>query len=483
MCSSDLSPGMTVDNSSGPGKGSIYLLYSNNDLKDGADIVFQRSTDGGLTFTNPERINSRPGNDRAQWFPWVTVDNSSGRIYVFYYDQGIDTSGDLTQTTYQFSDDGGLTWKRPMPLTDHPFKAGWGNDLGRPNLGDYNQAVAQKGELFASWAETELLPFPKGLPSTRMETPMVVFKGVPANSLKVTLTPNFNETTVTDGNGNGFIDAGEQVRFKLPLTNYVTNTSLNPTVITGIVATLSATTSTVTIVQGTSGYPSIAPGASATNDKDFIVQLSPSYVRGTPLNLVLNVTSNQGTTVLLFTHSTGTPGVTTIFQENFDSTTPGSLPAGWLTQHMRGSNTVPWTTRNTFNPGNNGAFHTNANDGDGLPPDPTRWERFLSPIIVVPPDSEYVILDFDVKYDTQDDPNFNILAYEGFLLRIGDYDPSSSPPALFRAVMAEAFEEEFTTGNQNHYPKHFPRSHNDRYFQDISAWAGDSAGLKHVHMN
>ncbi|PYR85841.1 MAG: hypothetical protein DMG18_04670, partial [Acidobacteria bacterium] len=394
--------------------------------------------------------------------------------------QGIDTSGDLTQTTYQFSDDGGLTWKRPMPLTDHPFKAGWGNDLGRPNLGDYNQAVAQKGELFASWAETELLPFTKGLPSTRMETPMVVFKGVPANSLKVTLTPNFNETTLTDGNGNGFIDAGEQVRFKLPLTNYVTNTSLNPTVITGIVATLSATTSTVTIVQGTSGYPSIAPGASATNDRDFIIQLSPSYVRGTPLNLVLNVTSNQGSTTLLVTRATGTPMATAIFQENFDSISPGSLPSGWLTLHIGGNNTVSWTTNNTFNGGNNGAFHINANDG--LAHDSTRWERLLSPLIQVPSDSEYVTLDFDAKYNTQDDPAFNIRAYDGFLLRIGDYGPSSSPPAFLRAILAEAFDEEFTTGSLEHLPKHFPRENNPAYLQDLSAWAGDSAGLQHIHM-
>jgi len=473
-------PGLAVDNSSGPRKGNIYLVYSNNNLKDGADIVFQSSTDGGLSFTSPVLINSRPGNDRAQWFPWVTVDNSGGRIYVFYYDQGIDTSGDLTQTTYQFSDDGGLNWKQPMPLTDSPFKAGRGKDQGHPNLGDYNQAVAQQGQLFAAWAGTQLLPFTNGLPSVHMNTPKVVFKRVPASSANVSLTSNFIGTTFTETDGNGFIDAGEQVAFKFPLTNYVTNPILKPSVITGIVATLSTAMPTVTIVQGTSGYPSIAPGASASNDTDFIIQLSPSYARGTPLNLVLNITSNQGTTALLFTHSTGTPRVTTIFQENFDSTTPGLLPAGWLTQHVGGNNTVPWTTSNTFNPRNNGAFHTNANDG--LPGDATRWERFLSPIIVVPRDSEYVTLDFDVKHDTQDDPNFNILAYDGFLLRIGDYGPSSSPPAFVRSVMAEAFEEEFTTNNQNHYPKHFPRSQNTAYFQDISAWAGDSAGLKHVHM-
>jgi uncharacterized repeat protein (TIGR01451 family) len=474
------SPSVAVDNSSGRGRGNVYLVYSNNDLKDGADVVFQRSTDGGVSFTSPIRINSRPGSDRAQWVPWVTVDNSNGRVYVFYYDQGIATSGDLTQTTCQFSDDYGLTWKQPMPLSIRPFKAGWGNDTGQPNLGDYNQAVAQNGELFAAWAGTRLLPFTNGLPSDRMETPDIVFKRVPASAVKVGLNSDFSGTTFADGNGNGFIDAGERVRLTFPLLNYVTNPNLNPSVITGIVATLSAMTSAVSIVDGTSGYPSIAPGAVATNDREFIIQLSPSYVRGTPLELVLNIRSNQGSTVLFTTHPTGTPLATTIFQEDFGSVEPGTLPAGWLMQHAGGNNTVRWTTSNTFNPGNLGAFHINANDG--FSENSNRWERLLTPLIVVPADSEYVTLDFDVQYDTEEDPAFNILAYDGFLLRVADYGPATATPALLRPVLAEAFEEEFTTGNVNHYPKHFPRSHSSAYFQDMSAWAGNSAGLKHVRV-
>ena len=33
-----------------------------------------------------------------------------------------------------------------------------------------------------------------------------------------------------------------------------------------------------------------------------------------------------------------------------------------------------------------------------------------------------------------------------------------------------------------HYPKHFPRSSNTAYFQDMSAWAGFSNGVLHVRM-
>ena len=76
------------------------------------------------------------------------------------------------------------------------------------------------------------------------------------------------------------------------------------------------------------------------------------------------------------------------------------------------------------------------------------------------------------------DPHFNVLAYDGFLLRIADLTEGHT----LRSVLAEAFEEEMTTGDLQHYPKHLPRSGSRAYFQDMSAWAGDSQGLKHVHM-
>ena len=40
--------------------------------------------------------NAHPGADRAQWFPYVAVDSTTGRVWVFYYDQGVATSGGLS---------------------------------------------------------------------------------------------------------------------------------------------------------------------------------------------------------------------------------------------------------------------------------------------------------------------------------------------------------------------------------------------------
>ena len=62
-------PSIAVDKSPGPFSGYVYMVYSNNNTLDGADVYFRRSTDGGVTFSAATALNSRPGADRPQWFP------------------------------------------------------------------------------------------------------------------------------------------------------------------------------------------------------------------------------------------------------------------------------------------------------------------------------------------------------------------------------------------------------------------------------
>jgi len=379
------SPSLAVDNSGGPFAGNVYVVYANNNSRDGADVAFQRSTDAGTTFSAPRLLNRRPGEDRAQWFPWVTVDKNTGRVYVFYYDQGAAKSGDLTRVSFTYSDDGGVSWKEQRRLSDDNFHAGWGNDTGQPNLGDYNEAVAQGGELFATWAGTHLVGFADGQPSLSMTTPDLIFKR-------------------TSGNPN----SSKQVE----------------------------------------------AAAQGTPDPITPVKIGPSAQK----------------TVLL--------------TENFNEPNlDGALPAGWRYVHGAGANAVPWVTVKGFCGGDSvKAFHQNANDG--LPPEPgvdsspARWERLLSPAVTVPNDADLVTLDFDVCYDTEDDPNFRILAYDGFFLRVTDLTPGRT----LRSVLAEAFEQKFTTDGFQHYPKHFPRSNDPAYFEDMSAWAGESRNIQHVHL-
>jgi hypothetical protein len=480
-------PGMDVDNSAGPYAGSIYIAFANNNGLDGANISLIRSTDGGLTFSAPVNLNGNPNSDRPQWFPYVAVDKNTGRVNVIYYDQGVSSSGDVTEASWVYSDDGGATWSTPAPLTPRPFHAGYGNDTGQPNLGDYVGATAQNGELFASFANTPpLVSFTDGQPTSSFNSPDVYFKRIATGPAALSL----GTVTFGDSGGNGYADAGDQLKIKLPLNNRTAN-PLNAKTYSSINATLSTGTPGVSILRASSAYPNLVPGAGGTNLLDYVVQIAPSFTPGTKIEFSLAVTTAQGNATLLFTMDTGTPVPTTIFAENFDGVTPGALPAGWGTIHQGGTNTVPWTTAALSTLAVTGCanasalgnvlFHINANDATN----PTRFERVATPNIVIPADAQYVTLDMDTCYDTEDDNTYGpngVLAYDGMTLRITDFTPGD----FARANLVEAFAESIlnTQGATSfyHFNKHFPRSSSSSYFQDMSAWAGYSNGWWHVSM-
>ncbi|MFN2447437.1 MAG: sialidase family protein [Vicinamibacterales bacterium] len=472
------SPALAVDRTGGARDGHIYAVYASNNGLDGADVVFQRSIDRGTTFSAPVAVNSRPGDDRAQWFPTITVDSLTGRVSIFFYDQGVDTSGHRTETSYVFSDNGGSTWSAPRPLTERPFKAGHGNDTSQPNLGDYNQMVAAGGQVWAAYSLPSPPPegFADGQPSTALTVPDAVVRIVP---LFEHLTPYATvavrgaATAVTGG--NAFADPGEAIGVHLPLFNYVTN-PISARPVRFPVGILGTSTPGVEVTWAITVYPNVLPGQTANGFLPFAIRLAPTFVAGTPIELELLVISLDGVTRLHHTLFTGTPVKTTLLEENFDAVATGALPLGWQTAHGGGANIVPWTTSNTFCGTSNGAFHQNANDNPMG--SPVRWERLFSPAFNVPNAADYVEVEFDVCYDTEDEPNFDVLAYDGFFLRVADLTPGQT----LRSVLVEAFEQEFTTGDIQHYPRHLPRSGNQAYFQDMSAWAGRSNGVKHVRL-
>lgn len=469
-------PGLAVDTSSGARKGNVYTVYVGNGNHDGGDIAFQRSTDRGVSFSSPVFLNSRPGSDRAQWFPYVAVDPDTGRIHVIYDDQGIAKSGDLMEMTWTYSDDGGLTWSKPAPLTSRPFRGGYGNDTGQPNLGDYNGATARGGSLFAAFTTTpEISPFTAGQPASQFPYPSFLPGLNPVGFRKLSSAPaalRLGQVTFSENGGNGFLDPGDIVSLTIPLENYVTNSISSPGSFTGVSAILATTNVGVLVTTSTQSYSAISPGASVSNTTAFGVTLQPGFVAGTRIQFTLSLTTDQGSSTLSFSLTTGTPVATTIFSENFTSVSPGSLPVNWSTAHLGGNNTVPWTTSSSVPgaPGGNALFHANAKDGGA---DSTRWERVFSPQVTIPANASYATLDFDAWYNTEDDPDFNTLAYDGFLLTL---------VGTSRSCLAEAFAEDMSTGLLQQYPKHLPRNSNTAYFQDMSVWGGYSGGWQHVHL-
>ncbi|MBI2835609.1 MAG: hypothetical protein HYX76_14400, partial [Acidobacteria bacterium] len=268
-------------------------------------------------------------------------------------------------------------------------------------------------------------------------------------------------------------------RMLVELHNYVTN-PLNSSAIDPFTAQITSLTPGVTTAtRRIVNYPAVAPGESAFGDKPFRFTIAGTFVPGTPIIFRLRTINNgkAGAVLYIKLSNTGTPEETTILTEDFESVAPGSLPAGWSSIHGAGNNDVPWTTTSTFCGPTNAAFHPNANDG--LSGDPSRWERLSSPLITVPADAEYVTLDMDVCYNTEEDPLYQRLAYDGFFLRITDYTASRT----VRSVLVEAFADQFTTDNFKHYPRHFPWGTGlANYFEDMSAWAGNSGGAVHTRM-
>ena len=113
-----------------------------------------------------------------------------------------------------------------------------------------------------------------------------------------------NGFTIDDssGNHNGVINSNECVNLGLALKNNGCAVERN------ISATLTTTTSVVTVTQGSSNYPNLAIDASGVNATPFQIQTSNSFECGTSIEFNLNLTYTGGNKVVTFTIPTCTGG-------------------------------------------------------------------------------------------------------------------------------------------------------------------------------
>ena len=105
-------PQIEIDKSGGPRNGWLYIITTeknNSPAGSDPDIIFHRSTDEGVTWSQGIRVNQDPVNDgRIQYFPYINVDDS-GDINILSYDDR-NTSSDSTSVFITRSTDGGDNW-------------------------------------------------------------------------------------------------------------------------------------------------------------------------------------------------------------------------------------------------------------------------------------------------------------------------------------------------------------------------------------
>ena len=132
---------LAIDRSGGSTNNNIYMLASVVPPgRSTTDVMFVRSTDGGLTFSAPRRINDDPVNpSKWHWFGTLSV-APNGRLDSVWYDTRNAANNTDSQLFYSFSTDGGVTWSANVAVSNafNPFE-------GYPNqskIGDYITIVS-----------------------------------------------------------------------------------------------------------------------------------------------------------------------------------------------------------------------------------------------------------------------------------------------------------------------------------------------------
>ena len=133
---------LAVDRSGGSTNNNVYMVASvqPTGFNTGTDVMFVRSTDGGLTFSAPHRINDDPINhNKWHWFGTLSV-APNGRIDSVWFDTRNAANNTDSQLFYSYSMDGGVTWSANVAVSNpfNPFE-------GYPNqnkIGDYITIVS-----------------------------------------------------------------------------------------------------------------------------------------------------------------------------------------------------------------------------------------------------------------------------------------------------------------------------------------------------
>ena len=122
-------------------------------LNTSTDAFVSKSSDGGATWSAPQRISNDPA-DFDNWFPWITV-SDNGWVYAVYYDRRISGDNTLTDAWVAVSKNGGATWSeyRASETSSNFFNGFFG---GPSFIGDYNGIAAVGKKAYPFWTDSRV---------------------------------------------------------------------------------------------------------------------------------------------------------------------------------------------------------------------------------------------------------------------------------------------------------------------------------------
>ena len=145
---------LACDRSGTSTNNNVYMLASVQaaGFTTGSDVMFVRSTDSGITFSAPRRVNDDAVNhNKWHWFGTLSV-APNGRLDAVWLDTRNAGNNIVSQLFYSYSTNAGVTWSPNVAVSTsfNPF-------LGYPNqdkMGDYIHMVSDNAGADVAYAAT-----------------------------------------------------------------------------------------------------------------------------------------------------------------------------------------------------------------------------------------------------------------------------------------------------------------------------------------
>ena len=298
---------LAIDRSGGPTNNNIYMLASVVPPgRSTTDVMFVRSTDGGLTFSAPHRVNDDPVNpSKWHWFGTLSV-APNGRLDAVWHDTRNAANNTDSQLFYSWSTDGGVTWSPNVAVSNsfNPFE-------GYPNqskIGDYITIVSDNTGADVAYSATFNFNSSRG----QHEEDVYYVRVAPPTSVLTLLGAASRLTHLTNG-GLGTFDIA------MPLTG-----------ISGVEDRISGTYNAVFTFDGavTSGQVTVVSGSATVGTTSFSGNTMTARLTG--------VTSAEVVTLR-------------VQNINGDGLQHGDVPFGFLTGDVNGNRIVDNPDRQQIN--------------------------------------------------------------------------------------------------------------------------------------
>jgi hypothetical protein len=125
-------------------RGNIYVLWGDQRFgTDNSDVFISKSTNSGQTWSSALKVNN-DNTTRHQFFPWLTIDQTTGHLFVIFYDRR-NTTGAVTDVYVAKSIDGGESFEN--------FKVSQTSFTPSASIffGDYTNIAAFNRKVYPIW--------------------------------------------------------------------------------------------------------------------------------------------------------------------------------------------------------------------------------------------------------------------------------------------------------------------------------------------